>query len=158
MNDQLAAGVVWRELMWRAQRNNAGTPLGDALAEVARITTEDVATFRVMMRRLGFSENRAKVALAIAAERMGRLKLNGHLRTYSPLSRFEELDAILIGVEGKKILWKNLGEHADLRERLADFDFDALQARAQSQIDTLLQFHAGAARDALRQDNSRAAG
>jgi hypothetical protein len=103
-----------------------------------------------MMERLGFRENRLKTSLAMAAERVGRLKLNGHLRTYSPLSRFVELDAILMGVTGKKILWENLGRHADLRTRLPDVDFDDLLARAETQIDLLRPFHTDAAREALR--------
>src|SRR3712207_4048520 len=112
MNDQLAAGILWREFAWRAQRNNDGTDVGDALARVAEITTEDVETFGAMMSRCGFRRNRAKIGAAIVSERLSRLKLNGHVRSYSPLSRFAELDFVLIGVVGKKILWRNLGDHA----------------------------------------------
>ena len=147
MNDQLAAGVLWRELAWRAQRNNDGTELGEALTRVATITTEDVDTFGAMMQRLGVRRNRVKTGLAITSERLGRLKLNGHLRTYSPLSRFAELDLLLIGVLGKKVLWKNLGDLADLRTRLPDVDFDDLLERAQTQIELLEPFHAAAGRD-----------
>ena len=154
MNDQLAAGVLWRELAWRAQRNNEGTDLGEALERVATITTEDVETFAQMMDRLGLRRNRAKIAAAMAAERLGRLKLNGHLRDHSPLSRFVELDALLIGVVGKKLLWRNLGDMAGLRRRLPDFDFDRLLERAQTQVDLLEPFHAAAARDALPADGS----
>jgi hypothetical protein len=150
MNDQLASGVLWREVAWRAQRNNDGTALGDALTRVATITTEDVHTFSEMMDRLGLRRNRAKIALAIASERLGRLKLNGHLRTYSPLSRFAELDFLLIGIVGKKILWKDLGDLADLRTRLPDVDFDRLLERAQEQIDLIEPFHEAAGREALR--------
>jgi len=150
MNDQLAAGVLWRELAWRAQRTNAGTPLGDTLARIARITTEDVELHARMMRRLALPRNRAKTVAAVAAERVGRLKLNNRLRSYSPLSRFEELDAILMGVMGKRVLWVNLGDHAGLRTRLPDVDFDRLLERAQTQIDLLTPFHEAAARAALR--------
>lgn len=149
MNDQLAAGVLWRELAWRAQRNNDGSELGDALARVAAITTEDVETFRAMMDRLHLRRNPAKIGIAVMAERVGRLKLNGHLRTYSPLSRFVELDTLLMGVVGKRILWKNLGDFAGLRSRLPDVDFDELLERAQAQIDLLEPFHAAAAREAF---------
>ncbi len=149
MNDQLAAGVLWRELAWRAQRNNSGTALGDALARVATITTEDVELFESMMSRLGLRTNPLKVRLAILSERLGRIKLNGHLRSYSPLSRFAELDFLLVGIVGKKILWTNLAEHAGLRSRLPDLDFGRLTERAQTQIETIEPFHAQAARDVL---------
>src|SRR3712207_4998949 len=115
MNDQLAAGGLWREGAQRAQRQNDGTGLGDALTRVATAIAEDVATFEEIMRRLGIRRSRFKPALAIAAERVGRLKPNGRLRSYSPLSRFVELDFLAMGIEGKKILWENLRDFADLR-------------------------------------------
>ena len=46
LNDQLALGVGWRELARRAAGANRGTPLGDALAEVAREIAEDKAELR----------------------------------------------------------------------------------------------------------------
>jgi hypothetical protein len=36
---------------------------------------------------------------------VGRVKLNGQLATYSPFSRFIELDFLAMGIEGKKLLW-----------------------------------------------------
>jgi hypothetical protein len=44
------------------------------------------------MERLGLKRSRVKPRLAIATERLTRLKLNGRLLAYSPLSRFVELD------------------------------------------------------------------
>src|SRR3954451_22571090 len=130
MNDQLAAGVLWRELAQRAQRNNAGTEAGEALDRVARAIAEDVDTFTRLMERLGLPRSRLKPAAAFAVERVGRLKLNGRLRSYSPLSRFVELDALVMGIEGKKILWKNLRDDAGLAERVPDVNFDHLIERA----------------------------
>jgi hypothetical protein len=154
MNDQLAAGVLWREVAQRAQRSNAGTELGEALARVATGITEDVATFEQIMDRLGFPRSRVKSSLAVAAERVGRLKLNGRLRTYSPLSRFAELDFLAIGIDGKKILWTNLGHLADLRTRLTDVDFDHLVERAERQRAEIEPFRVEAGRQAF---SSRAA-
>ena len=118
MNDQLALGVLWREVARRAQRENRGTELGDALARVADAITEDVATFERIMKRLGISRSAVKPAVALALERAGRLKPNGRLGGYSPLSRFEELDFLAMGIDGKKLLWANLRDLARLRERL----------------------------------------
>src|SRR3954469_14023119 len=129
MNDQLAAGVLWREVARRAQRNNAGTEAAEALERVARAIAEDVATFAEMMDRLGLRRSPIQPRAAIAAERVGRLKLNGRLRGYSPLSRFVELDFLAMGIEGKKILWQNLRDLA----RIPDVVFDALITRADAQ-------------------------
>ena len=141
--------MVWRELMRRAQRNNAGTELGEALEKVARITAEDVVTFEEMMRDLGLRRNPVKTRLAILSERVGRLKPNGHVRRYSPLSRFIELDAIVVGVVGKKILWENLRDLAELGTRLPGVDFDELIARAEAQINAVERFRLEAGRASL---------
>lgn len=93
MNDQLALGMGWREVARRAQRSNHGTELGDTLVRVSAGIAEDVETFRRIMRRLGVRVNPVKGGLAVVAERVGRLKLNGRLRTYSPLSRFVRSEA-----------------------------------------------------------------
>jgi hypothetical protein len=149
MNDQLALGVGWRELARRAQSQNEGTALGDALAGVATGIAEDIETFEGIMDRLGLGRDRVKPMLATGAERLGRLKLNGQLRGYSPLSRFAELDVLAMGIEGKKILWANLRDFAGLRVRLPDLDFDGLIERAARQRAELEPFRALAGREAF---------
>ncbi|SFO56316.1 hypothetical protein SAMN05216207_108913 [Pseudonocardia ammonioxydans] len=133
LNDQLALGVVWRQLARRAQRSNRDTPLGDALARVATGIAEDVETFRSLMRQAGIRPSRMKPGAAVAAERLGRLKLNGRLADYSPLSRFTELEMLTMGIEGKKQLWTTLRDLAGLATQLPDVDFDQLIERAAAQ-------------------------
>jgi hypothetical protein len=155
MNDQLALGIGWRELARRAQRSNDGTDLGDALARVAQGIAEDIETFATIMRRLGISKNPVKTTGAIAGERLGRLKLNGRLRGYSPLSRFVELDFLVMGIDRKTQLWSNLRDLAGVGARLPDVDFDELIARAERQRAELEPFRAEAGRDTLRIDAQR---
>ncbi|MBP2372051.1 hypothetical protein [Pseudonocardia parietis] len=133
LNDQLALGVLWRQLARRTQRSNRDTPLGDALARVATGIAEDVETFRSIMRQAGIRPSRMKPGAAVAAERLGRLKLNGHLAGYSPLSRFTELEMLTMGIEGKKQLWTTLRDLAGLATQLPDVDFDQLIERAAAQ-------------------------
>jgi len=149
MNDQLAAGVAWREVAKRSASSNAGTELGAAVQSVASQIAEDVATFEQIMDRLGIGRSRVKPSLAMVAERVGRLKLNGRLLSYSPLSRFAELDFLAAGIEGKRILWGNLRDFADLATRLPDVDFDHLIERAERQRAELEPHRAQAGRDAF---------
>lgn len=149
MNDQLALGVLWREVARRSARENEGTDAGRALERVADAIAEDVETFEGLMSRLEIPTTRAKPLLAIAGERFGRLKLNGRLTGYSPLSRFEELDFLLMGIDGKVVLWTNLRDHARLGARLPDVDFDGLIDRARQQRALLEPFHAEAGSQAL---------
>jgi hypothetical protein len=141
--------VVWREVARRSAGSNKGTVLGQAVDRVATQIAEDVETFERIMDRLGIERSRVKTTLALAGERVGRLKLNGRLFSYSPLSRFAELDFLAAGIEGKRILWANLRDFADLADRLPDIDFDGLIERAERQRAELEPFRAQAGREAF---------
>lgn len=54
-----------------------------------------------------------------------------------PLSRFVELEILIMGIEGKKQLWTTLDDLAGLRTRLSGVDFDGLIQRAEHQRATL---------------------
>lgn len=149
LRDQHALGVGWRELAARAARNNRGTPLGAALADVARAIAEDVRTFEGAMAGLGVPPNAAKGAFVKAGERLARLKLNGRITSYSPLSRFLELDVLTMGIAGKERLWATLRDLADVGERLPGVDFDELIERAREQRARLEPFRERAGRDAF---------
>lgn len=149
LNDQLAAGMLWREIARRSQRNNSGTELGEALAHVSAGIAEDVDTCQRIMRRLEIRMNPVKMVLAVCAERLGRLKLNGRLRGFSPLSRFVELEFLTMGIAGKKQLWVTLRDLADLASRLPDVDFDDLIERAERQRAELEPFRVRAGTEAL---------
>lgn len=131
LNDHLAGSVVGIELARRIRSSNEGTPLGAALAELCAEIEADQDTLREAMGRLGVSASRVKPAAAWLAERLGRLKLNGQLRGYSPLSRVLELEGLEAGVHAKLLLWRGLGRVYGTR--LEGFDFEALAARAESQ-------------------------
>ncbi|WP_116203575.1 hypothetical protein [Amycolatopsis circi] len=133
LNDQLAMGLAWRELARRAARNNRGTEFEVPLRELASAIAEDVETFRGVMLALQVRANSVKAAFAVAAERLGRFKPNGRIASYSPLSRFWELEALAMGIEGKKILWTTLRDTANLGKRLPDVDFEGLLVRADRQ-------------------------
>jgi hypothetical protein len=150
LRDQLALGIGWRELARRAEQSNRGSELGGAVERVAGAIAEDVQTFEAVMRRLSVRPNPVKNVLAMAAERAGRLKLNGRVRGYSPLSRFVELEALVMGIEGKKVLWTTLADIAELRSRLPDIDFDELIARADKQRAELEPFRVQAGKEAFR--------
>jgi hypothetical protein len=106
--DHLAAATAGVELARRAARANAGTQTGDVLARLTAEIEEDRRTLQRVVAALGFSESRPKEALAWVGEKLGRLKLNGQLRGYSPLSRVLELEALSVGITGKLALWETL--------------------------------------------------
>jgi hypothetical protein len=157
MNDQLTSGILWREVAQRSQRNNDGTELGEALGRVSTGIAEDVETFQRIMHRLGIRINPVKIGFAVVAERLGRLKFNGRLRTYSTLSRFVELEFLAMGIDGKKLLWMTLRDLAGLAARLPDVNFDDLIKRAEHQRADLEPFRVHAGKEAFNAPSGQGA-
>lgn len=131
LNDHLAGSMVGIGLARRARASNEGTDLGRTLVEMGAEIEADQVTLRHLMERLGVAESKVKPAGARLAEKLGRLKLNGQLRGYSPLSRVVELEGLCTGVTGKMLLWKAM--ERTFGAALPDFDFAALAERADSQ-------------------------
>jgi hypothetical protein len=147
LNDHLAGSTGATELARRLSRSNSDGPYGPPLRKLAAEIAEDRETLIGIMDRLQIRRDRLKVAGAWAAEKAGRLKLNGELIRYSPLSRLEELELLSLAVEGGLAMWTAL-QHA-IGPRVADTDLDPLIARARSQRDTLDELHQRASAEAL---------
>ena len=101
------------------------------------------------MERFDVARDRLKVTSAFIGEKLGRLKPNAHLLSYSPLSRVVELEVLCLGIEGKLSLWRALldMEHAD--ERLDPEELQALADRAAAQRAELEPYRLRAVEEAL---------
>lgn len=137
LNDHLAGATAGADLARRVAGSNEGEEYGLPLSQLAREIGEDREALRTIMSRLGVGTDRAKQLLAWAAEKAGRLKLNGHLLSYSPLSRLEELEMLALGVTGKRALWLSLLLLAPDEASLSTPELETLIGRAQEQLDTI---------------------
>lgn len=135
LNDHLAGSVAGVELARRARASNEGTELGRVLEEICAEIEADQRALREVMDRLGVVPSKVKPHAAWAAEKLGRLKPNGQLRGYSPLSRVVELEGLCAGVAGKRQLWTAL--RRTFGDDLGGLDFDGLVARADAQYERL---------------------
>jgi hypothetical protein len=131
LRDHLAGSVVALELLERSARSNATSELGAFLTRLRAEIGEDQEALLDVMRTLGVEPSRVKNGLAWAAEKAGRLKLNGRLLRYSPLSRLLELETLEAGIVGKRSLWTNLEVLDD--PRLGGVDLPRLVGRAETQ-------------------------
>ena len=101
------------------------------------------------MDTLGFTHDKVKSGLGWIGEKAGRLKLNGQLTGYSPLSRLWEIEGLVLGVTGKRSLWRSLQRVAERDARLGVVDFDLLEKRAQAQLERLEEHRLEAATQAF---------
>ena len=147
INDHRAAATAGLSLVQRCEGSNASSPLGAELRALVEEIEGDAATLAEIASRLSVTDDPVKRVLAQLGEIVGRLKLNGRMRAYSPLSRLVELEALMAGIDAKRSLWRALG--ALHRSDLADFDFDELERRASAQHTRLVPFHMDAARVAF---------
>jgi hypothetical protein len=133
LNDHLAGSTGAVALVRRAishnSRNDYGTFLSGLLVEIER----DRESLRDVMRRFDVGEDQIKHAAAWTTEKVGRLKLNGQVLGYSPLSRLVELETLELGVTGKLCLWLALRAAYAGDERLAGIDLEELAKRARDQ-------------------------
>jgi hypothetical protein len=149
LQDHLAASTAGRDLARRALGSNEGTVYGEALAKLADEIEADRRALEGVLGDLGFGPDRPKNVAAWAAEKAGRLKLNGQLTGYSPLSRMIELEGLAAGVTGKLALWRTLLELVDREPRLDHDRLARLAERAERQRETLDELRARAAADAF---------
>jgi hypothetical protein len=149
LQDHHAGSVGGLELAKRARGANEGTELGDVLKRIAAEIEADKTELEGIMARLGVGHDRLKVAAGWTAEKAGRLKLNGSLLSYSPLSRVVELEGLIAGIVAKQLLWRALRQLSERDSRLDPVQLDRLAERAERQVAELRAQHERAALDAL---------
>jgi hypothetical protein len=146
LNDHLAGSVVGTRLVRRIVKHNEGNRYGSEAARLVEEIEQDKETLESLMDRLGVRKKKTRLAIATVGETLGRLKPNGRLVSYSPLSRVVELEGLTIGITGKLELWQSLKATG---ERIDGIDADQLIQRAESQRDRVAELRLQAAREAF---------
>jgi hypothetical protein len=149
LNDHLAGSTVGVELAKRASSENEGTDYGAPLARVAAEIEEDRQALQRLMAALEVKPDHPKVLAGWVAEKLGRLKPNGRILGYSPLSRLVELETLALGITGKLSLWEALTEVAVEDERIDLDELKRLSERADRQRKEVWQLRQRAAREAF---------
>lgn len=149
LNDHLGGATAGRDLAEKIASDNEGTELGSFMSGVLAAIEEDRSTLEDVMRRAGVEKATVKQAAGRLAEKVGRLRMLRTVTGDAALSQVLELEALIMGVNGKLALWRSLREVARDDTRLADVDFDLLMGRAQEQLQGLEEHHRMAAADAF---------
>ncbi|MET0304935.1 MAG: hypothetical protein ABW196_01750 [Solirubrobacterales bacterium] len=148
LNDHLAGSALGVELCRRLRSSNSeDSELSQPLASLCGEIEADREILVRLMDQLGIRRSMVKPAIAWAAEKLGRLKPNGRLTGYSPLSRLVEIEMLAIGITGKLQMWQAL--ERTLGPSQGGVGFGELIERAIRQRDRAEDLHAIAAREAL---------
>jgi len=121
----------------RVAQSHRGTPVGVDLEAVHTEVREDRDSLRAIMEQLDVRPGVVLPLAARVAERVGRLKPNGHLVRRSPVSDVMELEIFRGAVTAKGAGWETLLVLAEDDERLPAEQLRTLADRARAQEQTL---------------------
>ena len=135
LNDHLAGSVSALELIAHWVKVHKGEPLGSFFVEIERKIKADQDMLRDVMRTLGVEESKMRQAGAWAAEKVGRARLMIAGDEQGSLGLVLTLEGLIMGVTGKKLMWRALA--AAKLPRLKSYNFEEPQRRAEQQIERL---------------------
>src|SRR5215212_3329376 len=103
LNDHLAGSTAALELLEHLESAHAGTEVVRFAAELRADVAADRQELEALMDRLQVAQSRTRRATAWLAEKASELKLRWEDRSGGPLHLLEALDALSLGIEGKRL-------------------------------------------------------
>lgn len=151
LTDHFAVAAGGVALARRIARSHRGTADAERLKHLADDIAADRGALLSILRSLGMPTRWYKGLAVWAAEKGGRLKLNGRLIRRSPLSDLVEVEALRLAVEGKAAGWRTLLTISDRERALDPEQLRILLERAAAQIALLDELHTKAANQAFQE-------
>jgi len=149
LNDHLAGSTAALELLEHLEASHAGTDLARFVAGLRGDIEADRGELEGLLRQLQVTQSPVRKASAWVAGKVTDLKLRLDDREGGALRLFEALDALSIGIEGKRLLWRALSTLAQELPALRTLDYGRLIARAEEQRGRVEEVRLEAARQAL---------
>jgi hypothetical protein len=134
LNDHLAALITGRELARRLQSAAGDDDQRSLATDLLEHFLDSEHELERLLIETGSRPSPLKGRLAWAAEKAGRLKLNGHITSRSPLSDLVELEGLTVLLEYELAAWRSLQQLAsppELARASARFAAREEQARTQ---------------------------
>ncbi len=148
LQDHLAGAAGAVELLEALQKRHAGEPVSALAAEILAEVEEDRGALKDLAERVGGGSHPVKEGAAWLAEKATRVKVGRG--TAGELGAFEALEALALGIWGKRALWRALAVLSASDSRLQGLDLDRLITRAESQHARVEEFRLRTAPNALR--------
>jgi hypothetical protein len=135
LNDHLAGSVAALELLDRLVETYAGKSLERFFRELRDDICKDQEQLEGLIAKLGIKQSAVRKAGAWLAEKFSRPTIDLEADSKSDLGLFLALEALVLGITGKRSLWRAL--HAASREvpALVQLDYSDLEQRAIEQCE-----------------------
>jgi hypothetical protein len=147
LNDHLAGSVVAIEILERLAED--ATDLAPFVANLRKDIEADQTQLVRLMDRLDIEQSRLRKAGGWIAEHIAEAKLEMEDPETGDLRRLERLEALVLGMAGKSVLWRGLQAASVEDERLRGPDYEDLALRAKEQLQRVEKLRIEAARSAL---------
>ena len=135
LNDHLAGSVGALELLDRLIENYQGKPLERFFQDLRGNIEEDQKKLEELIHKLGEEESGVRKAGAWILEKLSRAKIRLAESEEEKVGLFLALEALALGITGKRSLWRALAAAAETVPPLARLDYSALEKRAAEQGD-----------------------
>ena len=132
LNNHLAASVTALELLSSLETAQA-TDLAHFAAELRAEIEADQQELENLMERLQITKSRPRQAVGWLAEKFTQIKLRLDDSNDGALHLLESLELLLIGIEGKRGLWRALAVAAVPGLPVADYERMATRSEEQQQ-------------------------
>jgi hypothetical protein len=133
LQDHYAAAVGALELIEHLEKAHAGDALGEFFSQLHAEVKSDHEQLHNLISVLGLEESNLRNAGAWTAEKLGRVKL-GFSGEDASLRLLQSIETLVVGLTGKKLLWRALAAAKDSSSILQRTDFAQLEQRAEEQI------------------------
>ena len=133
LNDHLAGSVAALELLDRLVAACEGKPLERFFRDLRADIHEDQEKLTELIAKLGADESAIRKASAWFVEKLSRPKID--LDDESTVGLFLALEALVLGITGKRSLWRALQAASRTVPELARVDYSGLEKRAIEQCE-----------------------
>jgi len=147
LNDHLSGSVTAIEILDRLAEE--ASDLNPFVARLKKDIEADQQQLVDLMAKLKVPQSRLRKAGGWLAEQVAEAKLEVDDQSGGLLRRLERLEAVVLGIEGKFVLWQALEAASFEDARLQGLDYGLLADRARDQRERVETFRIEAARSAL---------
>lgn len=135
LNDHLAGSVSALELLDRLIETYRGKPLERFFRDLRDDVHNDQEQLKELIEKLGAQESAVRKAGAWIAEKLSRAKIDLGEGTKVEIGLFLALEALVLGITGKRSLWRALQAAVRTVPELARLDYAGLEKRAIEQCE-----------------------
>jgi hypothetical protein len=151
LNDHLAGSVAAIELLDHLIKTYQGQPLAKFFADLRDDVSADQEVLRKLLKKFKAGESPIRKAGGWLAEKFSRVKLLAGGEKVGELGSVQALEALVLGITGKQLLWRSLSATIGNSPLLKGIDLEQLEERAIEQIERVEAKRLETAREAFLQ-------